>query len=157
MTEVHTATEPHQPLPLPKGAQRLLRTLLGAGGTGFIDEKNRFIPGTQSRPGQAVRGASREWLTLVVRGLLGGERGLLMVTRAGRHFAATGVLLADEEIATTDLDLAAWGKGEVDYLSSELLEAIDGRFDRVVTTRREALDLLLQEGVVTVAEARQDV
>src|SRR5262245_21489970 len=64
---------------------------MSAGGTAFLDEKNLLVSGTQGRPGQTVRGIPREWLMLAVRGLLGGERGLLIVTRAGRQFAATGI------------------------------------------------------------------
>jgi hypothetical protein len=65
--------------------------------------------------------------------------------------------MAGFDDALSDVDLAAWARGEMDYLTGELLEAVDGKHALVVTSRREALDLLLAEGVITVAEARLDV
>jgi hypothetical protein len=158
MTEpdTDTETEPRQPVPLPKGAQRMLRALVDAGGVGFLDEKNCLFVGNPSRPGPVAPGTPLEWITLVGKDLVAGERGLLIPTRRGRHLALHGTMTGFDD-TTTDVDLAAWARNEVDYLTSELLEAIDGRFARVATSRREALDILLQEGLITAAEARQDV
>jgi hypothetical protein len=90
------------------------------------------------------------------KGLIAGEYDILMLTRRGRYLALNGTMagFSDE---TTDVDHAAWGRGEIDYLTSELLEAIDGRFARVATSRREALDFIIEHGLITAAEARQDV
>jgi hypothetical protein len=149
-------TEPRQPLPLPRGARLMLRILLDAGGTGFIDGTNRVVSGTPSRPGRIAPGEPNDWLALVAKGLIGGERRLLILKHRGRHVALHGTM-ANFNDTTTDVDLAAWGRGEMDYLTGELLEAIDARFARVATSRPEALALLLDEGMITVAEARQDV
>jgi hypothetical protein len=151
-----TEIETRRPLPLPHGAQHMLRILLDAGGVGFIDERNCVVAGTPSRRGRTAPGDARDWLTMVARGLIGGERLLVILTRRGRYFALHATLAGFDD-AVTDVDLAAWGRGEMDYRTGELLEAIDARFARVVTDRRQALDLLLDEGVITVAEARQDV
>jgi hypothetical protein len=156
MTDAATDTE-YQPPPPPGEAQRaMLRVILAMGNTAFLDADEHVVAGTPAKPGPRV-GTALQVVQMLPFGLMAGERGLLMVTRAGRHFAATGDLVTDEDITTTDVDLAAWAKGEVDYITAEVLEAIDSRFARVVTTRREALGLLLQERVATEAEATPDV
>ena len=81
----------------------------------------------------------------------------MILTAAGRAFAIHGNAVRDDTSALSDIDLTSWGRGEVDYLTGELLETIDAKFARVATTRREVLDFLLQEGVITTAEVRQDV
>jgi hypothetical protein len=154
--EIVTETEPYQ-LPPPGEAHRaFLRAILNAGNTCFVDAGDRIVAGTPSKPGALICTAL-EMLDLVLHQLAAGERGILIATRAGRRFAETGERVMDENITLDDVDLAWWGRDEIDYLTAEVLEGCDRCFARVVTTRREALDLLLAEGVITAAEARPDV
>jgi hypothetical protein len=134
----------------------MLRVLLDAGGVGFLDEPNRrIIAGTPSRPGRVVPGTVLDLWLLVPRGLIGGERGLLILRHAGRALARHGRVDVDNSFVT-DVDLAAWGRGEVDYLKAELLYAVGLNYAECVSTRAEALKLLLQKAVITAAEARKD-
>lgn len=55
------------------------------------------------------------------------------------------------------LDLAAWARGQKDYLPPELFKAIRAKYNVQLSQRRDAIDLLIKEGVVTAAEARKDI
>jgi hypothetical protein len=66
------------------------------------------------------------------------------------------------------VDLAAWGRGERDYIFDEVRLAIDERIireiERIVDsrfvslqTRRDAVEWLIKEGVIEAAQARADV
>jgi hypothetical protein len=59
--------------------------------------------------------------------------------------------------AGTGVDLAAWARGQKDYLPPELFKAIRGKFNVQLSQRRDAIELLIKEGVVTAAEARKDI
>lgn len=72
---------------------------------------------------------------------------------AGKKAAATAAPAAD----TSGVDLAAWGRGQKDYLSQEVFKAIRGKFNAVLSERRDAVDLLIKEKVITAEEARRDV
>jgi hypothetical protein len=60
-------------------------------------------------------------------------------------------------VAGTGLDLAAWGRGQKDYLPPELFKAIRAKYNVQLSQRRDALDLLIKEKVITAAEARKDI
>lgn len=55
------------------------------------------------------------------------------------------------------VDLAAWGRGQKDYLWSEVQKAIRQQYHKQVTERRDALDFLIEEGVITADSARKDI
>jgi hypothetical protein len=50
MTKADTQTEPRKPVPLPKGAQQILRAILDAGNSAFLNERHRLVAGTPDRP-----------------------------------------------------------------------------------------------------------
>lgn len=56
-----------------------------------------------------------------------------------------------------EIDLAAWARGQKEYLFSEVRKAIRGKYAAVVTERDDAVNLLVDNGVLTQAEARKDV
>jgi hypothetical protein len=60
-------------------------------------------------------------------------------------------------LAASGVDLAAWGRGQRDYLWGEVRKAMKTEFGRAVTERDDAVDFLIQQGVITAGEARQDV
>ena len=59
--------------------------------------------------------------------------------------------------ANGGVDLAAWGRGQKDYLFGEVQKAIRTTLHRQVTERRDAVDFLIEAGVIQAAEARRDV
>jgi hypothetical protein len=149
-------TETRQPVPLPKNTQQVLQIILAAGNASYTDDEGRQVAGTPAKPGAVLPGNPLGLLNMAANGLLGGERLMMMTTRAGRHFARQGHLAAFDD-SVTDVDLARWGRGEIEYVEHELLEAVDTFLHQVACTRGEALVLLLKAGVVTVAEVRTDV
>lgn len=59
--------------------------------------------------------------------------------------------------STTGVDLAAWARGQREYLWGEVRKAIKGEFGRNVAERDDAVEFLIGQGVVTAGEARRDV
>lgn len=55
------------------------------------------------------------------------------------------------------VDLAAWGRGQKDYLFGEVQKAVRQQYHAQLSERRDVVDLLVQQGVITSAQARQDV
>ena len=55
------------------------------------------------------------------------------------------------------VDLAAWGRGENGYFTNEVRGAIVERFGRLVPDAREAIQFLVDEGVITADGARKDL
>jgi hypothetical protein len=157
MTDIESAdtathTEPFEPALLPENLAEVLRTIVEDGNTAHLDAVT-----IRTGTGRPVIGCTVvNMLAIVQAGLMGGERDLLLTTRRGRHLALHGSL-ADLDDTVTDVDLAAFGRGEVDYLEQELIEAIDGRFGWPATSRPDALAYLIARGVVSAAEARRDV
>lgn len=64
---------------------------------------------------------------------------------------------APQDKAATGVDLAAWGRGKQEYLFGDIRKAIRAQYNRVVTERRDALDLLIEQGVITAESARRDI
>jgi hypothetical protein len=141
---------------MPANTQQVLQVVLEHGNTLIDDGGERLLAGTPAKPGPILPCSGNHILTIAMNGLLDGERGLMMTTRAGRHFAKHGSLETFDD-RMMDYDLAAWGRGEVDYALSELTEAVEGNLYELVLTRGEALIVLVKKGIVSVADARRDV
>ena len=67
--------------PLPRAFLSVLTNLHEAGGSGTLDVNCRVVVGPQRHP---LPGDTHTWLTLVSRGLITGERGLIITTEEGR-------------------------------------------------------------------------
>lgn len=55
------------------------------------------------------------------------------------------------------VDLASWARGRREYLFQDIQKELRTRYHKQVSERLDAVDFLIQEGVITAAEARQDV
>ena len=86
----------------------------------------------------------------------------------GTETPATEPTPAQSRAPGVKVDLAAWGRGERDYLLYEIREAIDDRiFEElyelvaarrgIVRDRRAAVEWLVEEGIISADEARTDV
>jgi hypothetical protein len=53
------------------------------------------------------------------------------------------------------VDLAAWGRGQKNYLFAEVRKAIRERLNRVVSTTEDAVDALIDAKVISAATARK--
>lgn len=62
---------------------------------------------------------------------------------------------AADEPADGEVDLAAWGRGQVDYLFADVAKAITAQFHRKVTTEHDAIDTLIEERLITAKQARK--
>lgn len=60
-------------------------------------------------------------------------------------------------LSPSGIDLAAWGRGQQEYLWGDVRKAIKSEFGRNVTERDDAVEFLVEQGKITAAEARQDV
>lgn len=56
-----------------------------------------------------------------------------------------------------EVDLAAWARGQKDYLWGDVQKAIRQQFHRQVTARRDALETLIEEHVIPADQARKDI
>ena len=56
-----------------------------------------------------------------------------------------------------EVDLAAWGRGDADYLFGDVAKAIAEKHHRIVQNTRDAVDALIEDEVITSAEARKVV
>lgn len=96
----------------------------------------------------------------IIEALQAAQRGF--DERAGRRKT---VHVAGEQITTerpsglskTGVDLAAWGRGQKEYLWGEVRKAIKTEFGRNVSERDDAVEFLIGEGILTSEEAREDV
>lgn len=57
----------------------------------------------------------------------------------------------------TGIDLAAWGRGKTEYLFGDIRKEIRSRYGKVVTERHDAVDFLIEQGLITAESARKDV
>jgi hypothetical protein len=154
-TETDTATETEQPAQLPECTQAVLRAMLDAGGTAFVADEDCIVAGTREKPGQVLPCDAAQALLIASMMLIAGERERLLTTRRGRHFARAGTMAGFDD-SVTDVDLAAFGRGSIDYMSDELIEAVEAYHHEIVLTREDALALLLRKGVIPPAEARTE-
>ena len=73
---------------------------------------------------------------------------------AGLTFSS---LTGDAEHTVGTVNLRAWGAGRQQYIFGEVAKAIRTKYHKQVSERRDAVDFLIEQGVVTKAEARKDV
>lgn len=57
----------------------------------------------------------------------------------------------------TGIDLAAWGRGQKDYLFGEVQKAVRTQYHAQLSERRAVVEFLIEQKVITAAEARRDV
>jgi len=80
---------------------------------------------------------------------------------AAPYSGANGMTWSGQPGATAgELDLAAWGRGQKEYLFAEVRKAIRTKFGRTIAgehERTDAVDFLIEAKVITAAEARKDV
>lgn len=69
---------------LPPYVGELLLQLGEARGIGWLDQNYRVMVGPPTTP---IPGSPGQWLDLVARGFVGGERGNLILTELGREYA----------------------------------------------------------------------
>jgi hypothetical protein len=141
---------------MPANTQQVLQLILEWGNVSYTDAEGRQVAGHWNRPGPILPCSGPDLIAITSNKLLTGERELMMTTRAGRHFTKHGSLLTFDD-RLMDYDLAAWGRGDIDYQIDELAEGVEGYLHELVITRGEALIVLLKTGVISVAEARRDV
>lgn len=58
---------------------------------------------------------------------------------------------------SSGIDLAAWGRGKTEYLFGDIRKEIRSRYGKVVTERHDAVDFLIEQGLITAESARKDV
>jgi len=68
---------------------------------------------------------------------------------------AKRVATAAPQPANGKLDLAAWGRGQTEYLFGEVRKAIRDKYHVSVTETRDAVDILIENGVVSLENARK--
>lgn len=68
---------------LPPYFAELLMQLGQARGIGWLDHDYRVMVGPPDTP---VSGSPGQWLSLVAKGFVGGERGMLILTELGREY-----------------------------------------------------------------------
>lgn len=59
-----------------------------------------------------------------------------------------------------EIDLAAWARGQREYLFAEVRKAIRGKYNKQITgeyERRDAVEFLVEQKLVSAVEARKDV
>jgi hypothetical protein len=156
-TATESDDEPFRPAPLPDNLQEVLRIVVDGGNTCFLaDDDKTILTGTPERPGPVVPCTVVDMLAMVAGALLAGERGLFLARRRGRHIAQHGSLDTYDDRLVAE-DLAAWARGTTDYPEAELLESVEARHHEIALSRKEALEYLIERGVVSAAEARQDL
>lgn len=55
------------------------------------------------------------------------------------------------------IDLAAWGRGQQEYLFAEVRKAVKKGYGAALDERRAVVDFLIEQRVITAAQARTDV
>jgi hypothetical protein len=154
VTESHD--EPIRPALPPSNVREVLRVLVEAGNTMFLDDAGTtMMTGTPDRPGRVVPCTIIDPMAMLAAGLLAGERGLFLARRRGRHIAEHGDLSTFDSRLVAE-DLAAWARGVIDYPEAEVLESIEAQHYEVALDRAEALAILIAKGVVTAEGARVD-
>jgi hypothetical protein len=145
---------------MPENTQQVLQLILAHGNVCHTDAAGNELAGDGIRHrGPMLPCTGNDVVTLAANGLLGmpsGRYPVMCTSRRGRHYAKHGSLQTFDD-RVTDLDLRAWGRGEIEYDHHELLEAIETFQHEFVLSRGEALIVLLKKGVISVAEARRDV
>lgn len=55
------------------------------------------------------------------------------------------------------IDLAAWGRGQKEYLFAEVRKAVKKGYGAQIPERRDVVDFLIEQRVISAAQARKDV
>jgi hypothetical protein len=159
-TEAAPDTAKCERWPMPANTQEILQLVLAHGNECHTNAKGEGVAGDGIRHvGPVLPNGGNDVLALAMNGLLSGSAGRypsMCTTRLGRHFAKVGTIAGFDD-SLTDVNLPAWGRGDLEYDLDELLEAIETHHHELVLTRGEALVVLLKKGVLSVAEARRDV
>jgi hypothetical protein len=158
-TTAEPPTGPHLTWKMPANTPEILRLIMAHGNTCFTDPTGREVAGTPDNPGPFLPCSGADASSIAANRLTSGATGKypgMSTTRGGRYYAQHGSLAGFDD-TTTDLDLAAWARGDLNYSYDELFEAVEAFHYEVVSTPAEALIVLLQKGVITPAEARRDV
>lgn len=86
--------------------------------------------------------------------------------RAAARAAANGKAPSPEPIpaapppangVVNGIDLAAWGRGQQEYLFAEVRKAVKKGYGAALDERRAVVDFLIEQRVITAAQARKDV
>lgn len=76
---------------------------------------------------------------------------------AERKSKRAPAVAAPAPVGKGDVDLAAWARGQQEYLSGDVFKALKQKHSVNITERRDAVDFLITEGVIKASEARADV
>jgi hypothetical protein len=163
-TDIEAATEFEAKAPprwpMPANTQEILHLILAHGNECHTNAKGEEVAGDGIRHvGPVLPNGGNDVLALAMNGLLGSPAGRypsMCTTRLGRHVARTGTTAGFDD-SVTDLDLAAWGRGDLEYDFDELIEAVETFHHELAISRAEVLVVLLKRGVVSVADCRRDV
>jgi hypothetical protein len=151
-----TDIEPFEPAYLPPNAQAILQAMTGAGNVAHIDDEAKtVVAGTPEQPSPAFA-IDAGMMGVLVSGMVAGERGRLLTTRLGRHFARHGTVENFDD-SITDVDLAEWGQRKRRLLHRGAAGRNRPFHGSIALNRREALDILIERRVIRPDEARKDV
>ncbi len=78
-------------------------------------------------------------------------------TAAEEAEVANAVEPAASPAKPAGVDLAAWGRGQVDYLFGDVRKAAREQYNVQLSERRAVVDFLIEQKVITAREARRDV
>lgn len=76
---------------------------------------------------------------------------------AQKKKAAPAPVVVAATVAGKGVDLAAWARGQKEYLFGDIRKAIKAQYGRNVQERDDAVEFLVEQGVVYAEHARQDV
>jgi hypothetical protein len=68
---------------------------------------------------------------------------------------ATPVVHEPQPMNPADIDLVAWGKGDVEYLWADLQKTFKARYHREIGNKRDAVDTLIEVGALNPDQARK--
>lgn len=77
--------------------------------------------------------------------------------KAAAQDAQSAKAAVKESAPASGVDLAAWARGQREYLWGDVRKAIRATYSRSVQERHDAVEMLITEGVITADEARKDV
>jgi hypothetical protein len=119
-------------------AKRILGKTCPPGKEAIVQALQKALAGYQDR--QARRGTPR-------------KRAAAPGTPPEVQDAAPGAVATPSAGA---IDLAAWGRGQKNYLWAEVQKAIRTAHSKQVTEKRDAVDFLIELQIISAAEARKD-
>lgn len=99
---------------------------------------------------EALRAAQREFDARA-------ERKAASRPEIADHDDEVGGVAPPVQQASSGVDLSRWARGQQEYLWGDVRKAIKARYGRNVTERDDAVEFLVDQGLINAAEARQDV